>query len=117
MSLPSANETPWSLFEWVASGVATFVASVATFVWRLLRRIDRLEAAINQQRLDFDNAGRASETGATRLDQVQADHYRLRATIGALPTRNDLRDVEDHINERIDSIVARLDRALETRGN
>ena len=117
MSVPSTGETPWSLFEWMATGVATFVASVATFFWRLMKRIDRLEAAINQQRLDFDAAGKASETGVMRLDQIQVDHYRLRATIGTLPTRNDLRDVEDHINERIDSIVARLDRALEMRGN
>ena len=116
MSLPSTNDTPWSLFEWAATGIATFVLSVITFIWRLLRRIDRLETSADQRRLDFDAADKASATDAKRLDQILADHYRLRETIGALPTRNDLRDVEDHINERIDSVVGRLDRALELRG-
>jgi len=116
MSLPSADETPWSLFEWAVTGIATFVVSAVAFIWRLLARIDRLETSLDQQRLDVDAANKSNESSAARLDQILADHYRLRETIGALPTRNDLRDVEDHINERIDSVVARLDRALEIRG-
>jgi hypothetical protein len=120
MSVPSANETPWSLFQWVVTGICTIVVSVFAFVWRLLTRLDRIEATVDQQRIDLDGAARTSEAAASRLadrlEQILADYYRLRETIGALPNRNDLRDVEDRINERIESIVSRLDRALEMRG-
>ena len=120
MSVPSANDTPWSLLEWIVTGISTFVLGIVGFVWRLLARIDRLEASVEQQRRDFGAAMRTSDSSATRLaerlEQVLADHYRLRETIGSLPTRDDLRDMEDHINERIESVVARLDRALEMRG-
>ena len=120
MSLPSANEAPWSLLEWVVSGLTTLILSVAAFVWRLLARVDRLETSVDQQRLDFDAAAKTSGSSAARLaerlEHILADHYRLREAMGSLPTRNDLRDVEDHINERIESVVARLDRALEIRG-
>ncbi len=120
MTAPSANEAPWSLFEWAATGISTIALSAVAFVWHLLARIDRLETSVDQQRINFDAANKTYESSATRqterLERVLADHYRLRETIGALPTRNDLRDVEDHINERIESMVARLDRALEIRG-
>jgi hypothetical protein len=43
------------------------------------------------------------------------DYYRLRETLGGLPNRADLRDLEDHIGERIDALAARFDRALEKR--
>jgi hypothetical protein len=41
------------------------------------------------------------------------EHYRLRETIGALPTRSDLRDLDERIGERLDVLAARLDRFLE----
>jgi hypothetical protein len=44
------------------------------------------------------------------------ERLRLRETIGALPSRGDLRDLEDHIGERIEALAARFDRAIETRG-
>jgi outer membrane murein-binding lipoprotein Lpp len=120
MTAPSANEAPWSFFEWAATAFSTFALSGVAFVWHLLARIDRLETSVDQQRIDFDAANKTNESGATRLaerlEHLLTDHYRLRETIGALPTRDDLRDVEDHINERIESIVTRLDRALEIRG-
>jgi hypothetical protein len=120
MSLRSANDASWGLLEWALSGVGTTLVSIAAFTWRIVARVDRLEASVDQQRLDHDAAVAANEAGgerfARRLEQVLADHYRLRETMSALPTRNDLRDVEDHINERIESVVARLDRALEIRG-
>jgi hypothetical protein len=121
VTVPAANETPWSVFEWVATGVSTSTLGAIAFVWHQLARMARFESLVDQQRTDFDAACKTNEAQADRLadrlEQVLADHHRLRATIGALPTRYDLRDVEDHINERIDSIVARLDRALEIRGN
>ncbi len=43
-------------------------------------------------------------------------HYRLRETISALPSRGDLRDLEVHIGERIETLAARFDRAIENRG-
>jgi hypothetical protein len=120
MTAPSANEAPWSLFEWAATGISTLVLSAVAFFWNLLARIDRLETSIDQQRVDFDAATRTYDSSAARqaekLERFLEDHYRLRETIGALPTRIDLRDAEDHINERIESIAARLDRALDIRG-
>jgi hypothetical protein len=121
VTVPAASETPWSVLEWAATGVSTSTLGVIAFVWRQLARMARLESLVSQQRNDLDAAGKTDDAQAERLterlDHVLADHHRLRATIAALPTRYDLRDVEDHINERIDSIVARLDRALEIRGN
>jgi len=120
MSLRSTDEASWGFLEWALSALSTLFVSALAFAWRLLARVDRLEASVDQQRLDLDAAAATNESGASRLtdrlDQLLADHYRLRETIGSLPTRNDLRDVGDHINERIISLAARLDRALEIRG-
>jgi hypothetical protein len=35
-----------------------------------------------------------------RLTQMHDDYFRLRETIGALPTRSELRDIGDHLAER-----------------
>ncbi len=43
------------------------------------------------------------------------DHYRLRETIGALPTRGDIHDLEVRLGERMDALAARFDRALDQR--
>jgi hypothetical protein len=120
MSLPIISETPWSFVEWIATGLSTLAISAAAFVWRLMSRLERMSVSINHQRVDFDANKQAGETSfarlSERLEQLHDDHYRLRETIGALPSRGDLRDLQDHIGERIETLAARVDRALETRG-
>jgi hypothetical protein len=43
--------------------------------------------------------------------------FRLRETIGALPTRADIRDLELRLGERMDSLAARFDRAFDPRSS
>jgi hypothetical protein len=50
-----------------------------------------------------------------RLQQVHDDHCRIRETIGSLPSRTELREVEDRIVEQLSILTNRLDRALERR--
>ncbi len=48
-----------------------------------------------------------------RLTQMHDDYFRLRERIGALPTRSELRDIGDHLAERLTSLADRLDRAID----
>jgi hypothetical protein len=119
MSLPIPTETSWSLAEWAATGLSTLTVSSVAFVWRVMSRLDRMSIAINHQRDDFDANKVACEISfanlSARLEQMHDDHYRLRETIGALPSRHDLRDLQDRIGDRIEALAVRLDRAMETR--
>lgn len=120
MGLPDVSEPPWGFVEWAVAGLSTLAASAAAFVWRLMTRLERMSIAIDHQRVDFDANKQASAASLVRLSetltQMHDDHYRLRETIGGLPSRADLRDLEDHIGERIEVLAARFDRALEKRG-
>jgi hypothetical protein len=120
MGLPDVSEPPWGFVQWVVTGLSTLTVSAAAFIWRLMARLERMSLAIAHQRKDFDANKQASEVSFIRLSetlmQMHDDHYRLRETIGGLPTRGDLRDVEERIGERIETLAARFDRALEKRG-
>jgi hypothetical protein len=120
MDLPAVGEAPWGFVEWVVTGFSTLAVSAAAFIWRLMARLERMSISIDHQRADVDANKQASEASFVRLSerlaQMHDDHYRLRETIGALPSRGDLRDLEDHIGERIEALAARFDRAIETRG-
>ena len=48
-----------------------------------------------------------------RLTQMHDDYFRLRERIGALPTRSELRDIGDHLAERLTSLADRLDWAID----
>jgi hypothetical protein len=113
------SETPWSLVEWFATGLTTVAVSIVAFVWRVMSRLDRMSIAVDRQRVDFGIHKQESESSfaklSDRLDQTHDEYYRLRETMGALPNRGDLRDLQDHIGERIEALAARFDRALETR--
>ena len=78
-----------------------------------------MSISIIHQRADFDANKQVSETSfvklSDRLEQMHDDHHRLRETIGGLPSRSDLRDMEDRLGARIETLAARFDRALETR--
>ncbi len=116
ISSPAGNAA-WGLFEWAATGVATLFASVGAFVWRLTLRLQAIEAALTRQRQDLDLARKASDAAALRLaerfDLLLDDHHRLRESVVALPTRADLRSLDEHIAERLDALAAQLDRMLD----
>ena len=113
---PSCNST-WGFVEWAITGLVTLVASVGAFVWRLLMRLEKLESIQSRQRLDLEATRAAGDAAmlrlAERFAQMHDDHFRLRETIGGLPNRSDLRDLEDRLAERLTSLAARLDRAID----
>ena len=45
-----------------------------------------------------------------QLTQMHDDYFRIRETIVALLTRSELRDIGDHLGERLTSLADRLDR-------
>jgi len=120
MDLPAVTEPPWSFVEWFVTGISTLVVSAAAFIWRLMARLERLSTSIDRQQLDLetykDEAAGAASLLSERLAQLHDDHHRLREIMGALPRRADLRDLEVQIGERIESLAARFDRAIENRG-
>ena len=115
ISSPAGNAA-WGLFEWAATGVATLLASVGAFVWRLTLRLQAIEAALTRQRRDLDLAHQASDAAALRLAErlelLLEEHHRLRESVVVLPTRDDLRNLDEHVAERLDALAARLDRML-----
>jgi hypothetical protein len=92
-------------------------ASAAAFIWRLMTRIHTLEIVVGQHQCDLDVSQSANESAllrlAERLALLHDDHYRLRETIGGLPSRADIHDLELRLGERMDSLAARFDRALD----
>ena len=115
---PTPDNAPWGFVEWAITGLSTILASVGAFVWRLMLRLETIEHSLARQRQDIDATRQAGEAAllrlADRVSQLHDDHYRLRETIGALPTRADLRDLDVHIGERLDALAARLDRVLKS---
>jgi hypothetical protein len=116
MEMPIVGEPPWGFVEWVITGLSTLVVSAGAFVWRVMARLERMSISIDHQRLDFDADRLARQALWEILARLNDEHSRLRETIGALPNRADLRDLEDRIGERIEALAARFDRALEKRG-
>ena len=118
MSVTSSpvNST-WGLIEWAVTGLATLLASIGAFVWRLMLRLETIEATLTRARQDLDQSRQASETAAQRLaerfDQLHDDHFRLRETISSLPTRADLQSLDEHIADRLEALAARLDRVID----
>jgi hypothetical protein len=114
-----AENAPWSFLEWAVAGLASIVASAAAFVWRLMMRLHTLEIVVRQQRRDLDAAQSNNESAlfrlAERLAMLHDDHYRLRETIGALPNRTDIHDLELRLGERLDGLASRFDRAFDPR--
>jgi len=84
-----------------------------------MTRLHTLEITVRQHQHDLDMAQSANESAlfrlAERLALLHDDHYRLRETIGALPNRTDIHDLELRLGERMDSLAARFDRAFDPR--
>jgi len=114
-----AENAPWGLLAWAVVGLASIGASCAAFVWRLMMRLYTIEIAVGQQWRDLDAAQSKAESAmlrlAERLAMLHDEHYRLRETIGALPNRTDIHDLELRLGERLDSLASRFDRALDPR--
>jgi hypothetical protein len=75
--------------------------------------------AIRQQRRDHEVSQTSVDVAllrlAERLEQLHEDYYSLRETLGALPNRSDLRELESRMSERLDALAARFDRALDVQ--
>lgn len=119
MELPVIGEAPWGFVECVVTGLSTLAVSGVAFIWRLMVRLERMSISVDRQRGDLDGNIRAGEVSfarlSERLTQMHDDHCRLREAIGALPSRVDLRDLEDRIEQRIEALAARFDRSIEVR--
>ena len=117
MSLVLGSDAPWSLFEWVATGLSTAALGSAAFAWRLAARLDRTAAALDWQKIELAAVKHAHDNAALRLSerltQLHDDQCRLRETAAALPTRADLRDTEERLGERIEALAARIDGVIE----
>ena len=84
-----------------------------------MMRLHTLEMVVRQQRHDLDATQSNNELAlfrlAERLALLHDDHYRLRETIGALPNRADIHDLELKLGERLDALASQFDRAFDPR--
>jgi hypothetical protein len=121
MPIVSTISAPWSFIQWAVTGIATLLVSALAFVWRLAIRVDRFESSFATQTRVWEANSSATEAAmlrlAERLAQAHDDHFRIRETMGTLPTRSDLRDLEDRVIEQLAALAARLDRSFEKREN
>lgn len=115
----SPESTPWGFLQWAAAGLASIGASATAFVWRFMTRLHALEGAVLRHQQDLDVSQSANESAllrlAERLALLHDDHYRLRETIGVLPTRADIHNLELRLGERMDSLAVRFDRTFDPR--
>jgi hypothetical protein len=120
MTLALGSDPPWGFVEWAVTGVSTLALSGAAFVWRLTQRLDRASASIEWQKAELSAAKQTQDAAALRLSdriaQLHDDLCRLREAAAALPTRVDLRDMEERLGERIESLATRIDGVLGARG-
>jgi len=84
-----------------------------------MTRLHVLEITARQHQHELDVSQSASESAllrlAERLALLHDDHYRLRETIGALPTRSDIHDLELRLGERVEALATRFDQAFDAR--
>ena len=115
IATPSCN-SPWGLVEWAITGLVTLAASIGAFVWRLTLRLETIEATLTRARQEVGEARQASDAAAQRLaervDQLRDEACRLRESISALPTREELRSLDERMSERSEALATRLDRLL-----
>ena len=111
MSINGSDSPPWSFIQWSGTALATALASSIAFVWRLSQKVEKFEAELEAQGRVGKASSEAAESAIVRLteklERVHDDHYRIRETIGALPTRSELRDAEDRITEQLSTLASR----------
>lgn len=119
LSMTPSDPAPWGLIQWGVTAISTALASAFAFGWRLSHRLATVESALGAQGQIWDAGSSAVEATllrlAERLQQVHDEHSRIRETVGTLPTRSELRDVEDRIIEQLSGLTARVDRTWERR--
>lgn len=117
MAMNPGEGQNWGLLQWALTLLITTVASGFAFVWRLVVRIERLESSQVRQREEFEALRDANDATmlrlAERFAQLHDDHFRLREAVGALPTRSDMRDLEDRLAARLTALSDRIDRAID----
>ena len=116
--MPLTPESPaWGIAEWAITALGSLAAAALAFVWRLTFRMENMAMAIRQQRRDHETSQTAVDAALLRLTeklaQLHDDYFRLRETIGALPNRADLKELEARMSERLDALAARFDRAFD----
>jgi hypothetical protein len=105
------------MLQWALTLLITTVASGVAFVWRLVIRIEKLETSHVRQRDEFETLRDGYDATmlrlAERFAQLHDDHFRLREAMGAMPTRSDLRELEDRLAVRLTALSDRIDRAID----
>ena len=113
----SGEGQAWGLLEWVITFSLTTIASVSAFVWRLMMRIEKLEVSHERHQEELEAMRNANDATmlrlAERFGQLHEDHFRLREAMGAMPTRTDLRALEDRLTVRLSALSDRIDRAID----
>jgi hypothetical protein len=113
----STESQPWGLLEWALTALFTGLVSASAFIWRLVMRIEKLETGQSRHEEEIEAMRKANDATLLRLteriSQLHEDHFRLREAMGAMPTRADLRDLEDRLTLRLSTISDRIDRAID----
>jgi hypothetical protein len=113
----SNDGQPWGLLEWLLTLLSTGLVSGAAFVWRLELRMQKLETGQERHQDEIEAMRNANDATmlrlAERFSQLHEDHFRLREAMGAVPTRADLRDLEDRLTLRLSALSDRIDRAID----
>ena len=117
MSVMPTESPSWGFVQWSLTALTTCLASAGGFLWRFALRLEKLESAGSRQKADLETTRDAVDAALLRLAErfahMHDDHFRLREALSALPGRGDLRDLEDRLVERLESLAARFDRALD----
>jgi hypothetical protein len=117
MAMSPAEGQNWGLVQWALTLLITAVVSGIAFVWRVVLRIEKLETSQGLQRDEFEALRDANDATmlrlAERFAQLHDDHFRLREAMGAMPTRSDLRELEDRLTVRLMALSDRIDRAID----
>jgi hypothetical protein len=118
MPVNSSDSESWGFLQWGLTILITSIASSGAFVWRLLMRVEKLETGHARHQDEIETMRSASDATmlrmAERFGQLHDDHFRLRETMGAMPTRTDLRDLEDRLAVRLTALSERIDRAIDS---
>lgn len=116
MSIVPSEAPNWSSVQWLVGAVTALATSAGAFVWRIMMRLEKVEGAQSELWRGFEHSRAATDAAllrlAERFAQLNDDHFRLRESLNALPTRGDLRDLEDRLVEQLATLVARLDRIV-----
>jgi len=117
MAMSPGEGQNWGLLQWALTVLVTSVASGFAFVWRLAIRVEKLESVQGRQCDEFETLRDAIDATllrlAERFAQLHDDHFRLREAMGAMPTRSDLRELEDRLAARLTVLSDRIDRAID----